>query len=73
LETTVEATRETEEVDRGIDNLNTNENDQGAFEIETNLWSPDVEDAITKIQAGIRGYLVRKQIRVLQQQTRDGE
>lgn len=61
--------------DSAVENVDSaiNEEDQGAFEIETNLWNPDVEDAITKIQAGIRGYLVRKQIRVLQQQTKDGK
>ncbi|XP_074604556.1 uncharacterized protein LOC141857877 [Brevipalpus obovatus] len=71
LETTVEVARENENIEVENSDSNVNGEDQGVFEIETNLWSPDVEDAITKIQAGIRGYLVRKQIRVLQQQTKD--
>ncbi|XP_074602585.1 aldehyde dehydrogenase, mitochondrial-like [Brevipalpus obovatus] len=71
LETTVEVARENEDPSVGNTDSNVNQEDQGAFEIETNLWNPDVEDAITRIQAGIRGYLVRKQIRVLQQQTND--
>ncbi|CAG2103499.1 unnamed protein product [Medioppia subpectinata] len=33
------------------------------IEVETNLFAPEVEDAVIKIQAGVRGYLVRKQLK----------
>ncbi len=32
------------------------------IEIETNLFTPEVEDAVVKIQAGVRGYLTRKHV-----------
>ncbi|CAG2170529.1 unnamed protein product, partial [Oppiella nova] len=35
------------------------------IEVETNLFAPEVEDAVIKIQAGVRGYLVRKQVKEL--------
>jgi hypothetical protein len=38
------------------------ETDSYEIEIDTNLVTPEVEEAVIKIQAGIRGYLARKQV-----------
>ena len=37
--------------------------DSEMIEIDTNLYTPEVEEAIVKIQAGIRGYLTRKSLK----------
>ena len=53
------------------DNLQNNQQDM--VEIETNLFSPDVEEAAVKIQAGFRGYLARKHIKELKSENEDNE
>ncbi|XP_025016176.1 nucleoprotein TPR isoform X2 [Tetranychus urticae] len=58
LETTVSDANANEEEER-----KKAEEAPGPFEIETDLLSPEVEEAVIKIQANVRGYLTRKQYR----------
>lgn len=41
------------------------------IEIDTNLFTPEVEDAVVKIQAGVRGYLARKHVNELKKDIED--
>ncbi|XP_054166428.1 putative leucine-rich repeat-containing protein DDB_G0290503 isoform X2 [Oppia nitens] len=41
------------------------------IEIDTNLYAPEVEDAAIKIQAGLRGYLARKQVKEIKESIND--
>ena len=58
MEATVSDARANEEQER----INAAEA-PGPFEIDTDLLSPEIEEAVIKIQANVRGYLTRKQYR----------
>lgn len=55
------------------ENLLNQQEESNEIEIETNLFSPDVEDAVVKIQAGVRGFLARKHVNKLKSELEDNE